>query len=112
MRSGVMGKNRTQERKKIKQKERAEKRTFFEEKRASGLAECLARKAAIRKAYEKENPGKQEFTLYFRRNKLMTLDFSGIPVPYGNDPDHPEKGITERTREMVIAFEESAKEPC
>lgn len=107
-----MGTDRTKERREAKQEKRAEKRRKFEEKREQGLAECLARKAAIRAAYEKANPGKHEFTLYFRRNKLVSWDFSNPPVPFGDDPEHPEEGVLERTREMNAAFEKAAKEPC
>ena len=99
-----MGVDRTQERRKAKQEERAEKRRKFEEKREQDLAETLARKEAIRAAYRKANPGKHEYTLYFRRNKLVTWDFSNPAVPMGKDPAHPEEGGLEKTAEINAAF--------
>ena len=106
-----MGKDRTLERRKAKIAERLEKRLAFEAERAKGLAECLARKAAIRSAYEKEHPGENKITFFFRGNKVGGLDFSGPPVPFGGDVEHPDKGVQERTAEMNAAFEKAAKEP-
>lgn len=105
-----MGTNRTAERHKAKKAAREERRRQVKENNARLSAECQARYDAIREAYRKTNPGKHEYTLYFRRNKLGTLDFSNPEVPY--DPEDPEKGIVEKTAEINAAFEKAAKNPC
>lgn len=105
-----MGKTRTDERRKARNERRNARRREVAEERARLTAERLAHEEALRVEYRKAHPNDRTFTIMFRRNVIGSFDFSNPPVPYDDDPDHPEKGIVERTREMKAAIAKAAME--
>ena len=111
-----MGKNRTGERRKARDERRAERRRYVAAENARKTAEHHGTDPRDL-AYRLKHPGEPlAFHLYFRRNYLGSLVFSGHFVDFhpeeaGKGQEEFESAISERVRQLKVAVEKAGREP-
>jgi len=102
-----MGRDRTRQRQAENRDRREARRQAVADTRAQETAARVAQRDAARKAALEDE--ERVFRLVHRRNVVAEFRFDGISVPYGDDPEHPEKGVVETTKAVLAALKAGVK---